>query len=673
MDRLTRVGGADSYLRFASSVATLTVEAVAEDLFHIQLRRRGEVSSLSLPANAVVPRVGARVESRGRQVRMITSMAEFRFQTESGAWKIIDSHGLEVFHAPARATGFAGSEFRLRMALRERESIFGLGAGIGALDQRGCVREFGQEVRSDTATTPQGADPGSIPSVPFALSLRDGRVAGLFVHTSSRQVWDLGHSDPGAWTISALGGAVDLYLFTGPRLAPILTRFTERTGRPPLPPRWSFGYHQTCGGSPGARSDAEGTANEFRKRHLPCDGLIVHRSFHPATHRESPDANPVSVRGIERLERRGFKVMEFAGWGYDPSSETALALNHGKAERPPARSFRIARTENGKTRHPGAVWVATSGSGWDRLGNLLPAVLNLGLSGVPMAGFGPDAPPGTLTAELSVRWLQMAVFMPFLMNLTEDSPPRAPWSFGPEVEAVARDHLRLRYQLLPFLYNLAEDSSRTGAPIVRPLVWHHANDPVAARCSDQFLVGESLLVAPVLRPGVAARSVYLPRGEWFDFWTGELFHGGVHIVRQAPLERIPVLVRSGTILPMTRARPFIGRREPKAVILHVWPRDSGTLDWYDDDGRSAGENTGFCQRRRIETRIGRRSGRLVIGAREGPYPGTTETWRIVLRGVSRKASVRVLGKETRSDHVPEIGVLAFDMPALSGPCEACWR
>ncbi len=654
----------------ASSSATLTVRALAEDLFHVRILRRGEVPS---PSRAVVradsnPGV-ARVECKGRHVRVVTSAAQFQIHKMTGAWKVTDRHGLEVFSGPAQGTGFRGREAHLTLVLQDREAIFGLGAGTGSLDQRGYLRQFGNREPSDTSSA-LGFDLQDPPiSVPFAISLRDGRVAGLFWDNPAGQVWDLGHTESNSWKMSAIDGPIDLYLFTGPGMARILSRYTELTGRLPLPPRWSLGYHHS-GAGPGSRGKLESLATEFRRRQLPCDGL-TQWAPHPAAHPPTPGSSPPTARAIARLSQRGFKAVVVA-----ESGSGLMIDSHPEGELSPHRTetpWKISRSGYAGLQRRGTVWVSGSGPGWDHLGNLLPALLNLGLSGAPMAGFGPDGFHGTRTPELFVRWLQMAVFTPLLMNHTQLERPLEPWVFGSKIEAIARAFLRLRYQLVPTLYGLVEEASRTGAPLVRPLLWHHANDPVAAVCSDQFLVGEHLLVAPVVKPGVAARSVYVPRGEWFDFWTGELLQGGVHVVLPAPLDRIPVLVRSGTLLAMTPARQFIGPREPGAVVLHVWPRDSGVLNWYDDDGRTDADKEGIVQRRRIRTEIHRRSGRLEIGAAEGPYAGAARTWRIVLRGVTRDYSVRILGKEVRAEYVPEIGVLAFDMPVVPGRLEACWR
>src|SRR5262249_9155568 len=120
-----------------------------------------------------------------------------------------------------------------------------------------------------------------------------------------------------------------------------------------------------------------------------------------------------------------------------------------------------------------------------------------------------------------------------------------PWAFGPKVEAICRQYIELRYQLLPYLSGLFREAQVHGTPIMRPLFWHYQNDPAAVAAGDQFLLGADLLVAPILRQGATARSVYLPSGIWHDFWTGATHRGGCHVLAEAPLETLPIYVRDG--------------------------------------------------------------------------------------------------------------------------------
>lgn len=149
------------------------------------------------------------------------------------------------------------------------------------------------------------------------------------------------------------------------------------------------------------------------------------------------------------------------------------------------------------------------------------------------------------TPELFVRWFQFAAFTPFRNHSNIGTIDQEPWAFGPEIEAICRRYLELRYRFLPWLYCLFAEAHTSGTPVIRPMFWHYPKDPVAVRCGDQFLVGDALLVAPILRQGAVARCVYLPAGTWYDFWTGESLHGGQHIVAHASMDRLPMWVKAG--------------------------------------------------------------------------------------------------------------------------------
>jgi hypothetical protein len=145
------------------------------------------------------------------------------------------------------------------------------------------------------------------------------------------------------------------------------------------------------------------------------------------------------------------------------------------------------------------------------------------------------------------------------------------------VEEISRRFLQLRYQLLPYLYGRFAEARATGAPIMRPLFWHYQNDPVAAACGDQFLLGRDLLVAPVLRQGAQARVVYLPNDVWYNYWTGERISGGQHIAADAPLDILPLYVRAGGILPMAESQPFVGSQPQDVLLLQCWPGAAGGM------------------------------------------------------------------------------------------------
>jgi len=203
--------------------------------------------------------------------------------------------------------------------------------------------------------------------------------------------------------------------------------------------------------------------------------------------------------------------------------------------------------------------------------------------GVDIGGFSGDA-----DGELLVRWTQAGAFYPFCRNHSASgTAAQEPWAFGPEAEAICRKYLQLRYQLLPYLYNLFYQATATGAPVMRPLVWHYPHDAATFNLNDEFLFGPDLLVAPVLAPGLRGRAVYLPEGAWYRWEKGVTTPvcGPGQIVAHAPLSELPLFVRAGAIVPMWDPAPHTGLINRASLRLHVWP-GKGALPVYEDDGVS---------------------------------------------------------------------------------------
>lgn len=196
-------------------------------------------------------------------------------------------------------------------------------------------------------------------------------------------------------------------------------------------------------------------------------------------------------------------------------------------------------------------WTGDNHSIWAHLTLSLEQICNLSLCGMAMCGsdiggFGSDVTP-----ELLVRFYQAAVFAPFFRNHSAVGTRRQePWLFDEKTRDAVRKTVRLRYRFIPYIYDLARECERTGEPIVRPLVYEYPHDKMVRNICDEYLLGKFVLVAPVTAPGKFAREVYLPEGEWYDYETNEKYTGGKYILADAPLDKVPVFIRAGAILPV---------------------------------------------------------------------------------------------------------------------------
>ena len=213
---------------------------------------------------------------------------------------------------------------------------------------------------------------------------------------------------------------------------------------------------------------------------------------------------------------------------YDLFRQRAFAEGEAR-DNPHRRPFLLCRSGGtGMQRFGAACWSGDINNTWATLEAQSSLGLNMGLSGVALwgtdiGGFYAVAPQ---TGELFVRWFQFGAFNPVMRSHGQTWRMHLPWAYGPEVEAVCRHTLGLRYRLMPYTYTLAWQAHTQGLPLMRPLVLNYSDDPEVLDRSSEFLWGDDILVAPVTRAGARHWPVYLPKGTWYDFWTGEAHDGG---------------------------------------------------------------------------------------------------------------------------------------------------
>lgn len=216
---------------------------------------------------------------------------------------------------------------------------------------------------------------------------------------------------------------------------------------------------------------------------------------------------------------------------------------------PQKRPFVLTRAGFAGVQRYAAVWLGDNSSWWEHLAQALSMSLNMGLSGVSFVGTDVGGFLEDGEGELLARWAQLGAFTPFCRNHSNvETIDQEPWAFGEEIEQIYRQAMELRYRLLPTLYTLFEEASRTGNPIMRALLLEFPQDEETWRVNDEFLFGPDVLVAPVIQKGACERLVYLPEGMWQHRSSGKSYRGNQHIIVEAPLAEIPMFMREGAIL-----------------------------------------------------------------------------------------------------------------------------
>ncbi len=267
-------------------------------------------------------------------------------------------------------------------------------------------------------------------------------------------------------------------------------------------------------------------------------------------------------------------------YGHLMSKATYEGLKQQTGKRP----FVITRACYAGSQKYTTVWTGDNQSLWSHLQMAVPQLCNLGLSGMAFAGtdvggFGADC-----TAELLCRWVQIGIFSPLFRNHSSNgSIYQEPWQFGEKTVNIYRKFVELRYRLLPYLYDLFYECERTGLPVMRPLVLHYEQDGNTWNLNDEFLVGENLLVAPVLEQGQTHRMVYLPEGKWYDFFTGKEYEGGNYYLVDAPLDTCPIFAKAGSIIPTYELMQYVGEKPYDTLKMLVFPGE-GSYVHYQDNG-----------------------------------------------------------------------------------------
>jgi len=232
-------------------------------------------------------------------------------------------------------------------------------------------------------------------------------------------------------------------------------------------------------------------------------------------------------------------------------------------------------------------------SEWQYFAPVIKAGLNIGISGVSnwahcMGGFEHPADP-----ELYIRWVQFGMFSPVAMVFGMDHPGyKEPWNYGEDAIRNFRKYDSLRYCLLPYIYTQAFLNHKTGMPMMRALVLDYQDDENTYEIGDQYLFGDAMMICPVTTKGALSRTVYLPKGEWIDYWSGKKYEGNQYFSTLTPLDSLPIFVKAGSILPMQEKTRYVGEKKAEKIILDIFPGANNSFELYEDDGRSLGYKDG---------------------------------------------------------------------------------
>ncbi|BBL79526.1 alpha-glucosidase [Rubrobacter xylanophilus] len=748
-------------LRLRAGSTTVEVTALAPDLFRVGAFPDGrppeyaseavaEEDWAPVPVSVRETEEGLALATPEAEARLSLSPLRIGFADRSGRTFCADDAELGMGVVRRGEAGFPpdSEPVMLHKRREEGERFFGCGERTSGLEKTGSHQVFWNV---DPPAGHTAAFNNLYTSIPFLLSLRGGRAYGLLFDNPRRVEFDLAREDPRRVRLGAEGGDLVYYVFCGPTPRRVLERYTQLTGRTPMPPLWALGNQQSRW-SYADEEEVRRIARAFRERDIPCDVIYLDIDYMDGYRVFTWDRErfPEPERLLSELRKEGFRTVTIVDpgvkvdenypvyiegrengfycltpggeeyrnvvwpglcafpdftsdrvrrwWGEnlrslldegvsgvwcdmnEPSlfvprhstmppdvvhpgdgrprphgevhnaygSLMARAVREGLLRlRPGERPFVITRAGYAGLQRHALQWTGDNSSWWEHLWMAMPQLQNLGLSGVAFCGVDVGGFFGDCDGELLARFTEFGVLQPFCRNHSaKGTREQEPWAFGEPYESVCRRMIKLRYRLLPYLYSLFEECHRTGSPILRPLLFEFPEDETTYATDDEFMLGSALLAAPITRPGIRHRHVYLPEGSWFHLWSGERFEGPAHILAHAPLGEPPLYARANHAIPLGPELSHTGERSPEdplTLMIHA-AGGSGSTTLYEDEGDGFGYREGVYARREISCETTGRRTTVRLGEREGSYePGPREVL-LDVRGI-RGARTRVDGEE----------------------------
>ena len=713
------------------------ITALRDDLLRVRIVRSGqfpEDSSWAVLPAARTSSASVKPEFTSVSCGFRTSALRVVVDRKTLRITILDLAG-NIINQDQRPAQFQGSSFRVYKTMPLDEHYFGLGDKTGPFDRR--ERAFSLW-NTDAYRFQESTDP-LYKSIPFFMTFRAGHAMGLLFDNTWRSSFDFGKNEPGVYSFGAVDGPLNYYFIYGPSPRQVLESYAWLTGKPPLPPMWTFGFQQSRY-TYYPQSRVLEIANRLRADKIPADAIYLDidfqdknypftidcskfpdfpgmvaelkaKNFHLVTitdlhiadapnQKYSPydsgiagdrflknpngsiyvgdvwpgpsvfpdftqqqtrawfgtlyrnlyqqgvsgfwdDMNEPSVFHtptatmpldvVHRIDEPGFAKRAAAHaeihnvYGMQNARATFEGL---KQLNPDLRPMVLTRASYAGGQRYGETWTGDNSSTWNHLRLTTPMLKNLGLSGFGFSGADVGGFAGTAPVDLLTKWLQVAAFQPIDRDHTEKGTgDQEPWVGGPQQEAIRRRYIEERYRLMPYLYQLADESSRTGLPMLRPLFLEFPNatpdghpidvDPGAAA---EFMLGPDLLVTPSPYPEEPdAYTIEFPSAGWYNYWTGEKVpQPSIQI--QPELDLLPVFVRAGSILPMEPLVQSTNEVPIGPLTLRVYAGDSCSGDLYWDDGKSYAFERGDSLRIHFACKVTSDALELSIGAHQGPYP-----------------------------------------------------
>jgi alpha-glucosidase len=327
------------------------------------------------------------------------------------------------------------------------------------------------------------------------------------------------------------------------------------------------------------------------------------------------------------------------------------------------RPFVITRSGYSGLQKYSSVWTGDNMASWEHLSIANNQCQRLSVSGVSYCGSDIGGFIGEATGELFVRWIQLGIFHMFCrVHSSGDHGDQEPWSFGLEYELLTKKFIELRYQLLPYIYTTFHQHVATGMPAIRPLPFVSQEDSETYSRQDEFCMGDNLLVCPILAEKVDGRWLYLPKGTWYYYWDDQKYKGNQEVWAEAALDRIPLYVKAGAVIPMAPIMQYVGEFIPEQLFLHVYVSSiEHTSHLYEDHGDGNEYKDGMKVEKTFVT-SGDKKIYTITQLIDGPYNPVYSSYELTIHGLEFKPkSCEVDGVAIHIDVInPDNHFIRFD-------------
>jgi alpha-glucosidase (family GH31 glycosyl hydrolase) len=476
----------------------------------------------------------------------------------------------------------------------------------------------------------------------------------------------------------------DCYYFAGETMKDILKAYTDISGKPFLPPRWALGMGDANCYNRGATkgkntSGYKGTtpdviplvADQYIAHDMPRGWILPNDGYGCGYTRLDSVVTELRKRGfhtglwtengVEKIAREvgeyGSRLCKldvaWVGEGYKFAIDGCKAAYQGIENNSDARGFIWSVCGWAGSQRNTVMWTGDQKGSWDYIRWHIPTVIGSGLSAQNCATGDIDGIFGGSDSTFT-RDLQWKCFTPVLMSMSGWAPKdKQPYVYGEPFTSVNRKYLKLKLRLTPYMYTLCNDASETGTPAVRALVLEFPGDPMTWGTATQYeyMLGKSLLVAPVYTNKATRDSIYLPEGKWFDYWDGTIYTGNTFLnTYPAPLDKLPLFVKAGSIIPMFQQMNFDNERPADTLTLDVYPGSVCEFVMYEDEGSNRDYRQGKSAKTKFTAQTdddGSRIKEMAVSAAQGDFEGRILNRAYLIRIHSPAVPEKVLVQDLR--------------------------